>query len=103
AFNAAIPRFVPEQGATVFFVKLAPPTCANIGLGAFHFILTERLATELDAAVFFIGREFYFHHEAEIFEKRFALQEFVMLQAGRCAAHDFTVLDRKSTRLNSSH
>src|SRR2546423_1747749 len=30
-FNAAIPRFVPEEGATVFFVKLAPPTCANIG------------------------------------------------------------------------
>src|SRR6476620_11095509 len=59
-FDTGIAGFIPKERAAVFFVEFTPPASAGVGLQAFHFILAEWFAAELDAAVFFIWRELNF-------------------------------------------
>ena len=92
-FDTGIAGFVPKQRAAVFLVEFAPPASAGVGLQAFHFVLAEWFAVKLYTAVFFVRREFDFDNKAEIFEGSFALEEFVMLETGGCATHDFAVLN----------
>ncbi|TWT85160.1 hypothetical protein CA13_66420 [Planctomycetes bacterium CA13] len=49
-------RLVPQQRAAVFFLQLAPPTFANIGLVAADFAVVY-LAAKLDTTVSLIANE----------------------------------------------
>src|SRR5215472_6472596 len=93
-FYELIPRPVGKNRAAILFIELAPPTETGVGLRAFHFILAETFAVELDAAVRRVRNEFHFKDEPEIDELRFASEEFVVLEAGCGAADDFSILDR---------
>ena len=92
-FEVLFAGLFPQQAAAVFFVELAPPAGADIGLVAAHFgEAFERFGAELDAAVAGVVDEFHFEGELEIFCGQVAQQEGVVLEAFG-AADDLAVFD----------
>ena len=93
-----ITRLVPKQRSAVFFVKLAPPARADIGLIALHFAFGRYFAAELNAAVFLVWCQFDFELQMEIPDKILAFEEFILLDAWRLA-DDLAILDLPKLRV----
>src|SRR5438105_4654163 len=84
--------FLGEQAALVFFVEMAPPSFADVGLHALHLVFADADAAELDAGVFRIGHQLHLNDEPEIGHRFLRRQIAVGVFVGGFA-DDFAVAD----------